>query len=104
MLQEFENNLEKTKGSKEIKQKKIRKFVQKARNTEEEGEQSSLIEGVLEKIERCITPKEKNPDLRLFRVSWKSKKTRRFSVLSSREIKEKYGNDKLFEFYEQNYY
>lgn len=105
MLQEFENSLKKTKLPKGLKEKKIRKLVQKPKSSEEEEEQSSFTEGAPEKIERCINPNEKNPDLRLFRICWKTKRnTKRFLVLSSKAIKEKFGNDMLFDFYEQNYY
>lgn len=104
ILKEFEeSHIKKSKRNvkKNISKKQIStKKKQKIPDFEEE--QEDFPENVIS----CITPKEKDSDKRMFRLSWEKRDdgtVPRNSILSGQEIKDKFGKDLLFEFYEKNF-
>lgn len=115
MLKKFEENLSKKK--KKVKKtksilKRCRKITRHSSTVNNDQKKvifssSSEEKDIPEELVKCITPKEKIPSRRLFKLSWRKRKDKnlpKYSIFSGEEIKKKFGNDILLNFYEENFH
>ena len=107
-LNEFEQNLKATHKIKKRSVKKGRKSVrfQKQGINKSKSKKKEEFGYMLRTIESCVSKREKNPQKRRFKVSWKKMKngkTPKNFILTAEEIKTKFGDLALLKFYESNF-
>ena len=93
-----------------FKGKKLAKTRSHAKKPEIESEEESSfeeeIDDVPSNILAIVNPKEKECEKRMFKINWQKRNNGvqpKNSILTSKEIKKKFGNEILLEFYEKNF-